>query len=119
MSVDTAPRQMSEPENHGSDSVAPRAVDWGNPRVAAILTAAAKCFSRKGFSTTTLAEIGKELGLRKSIVHYYFASKAALIHEVQSFTYHKYLDRVREVLSSSSDTSQQGRAMDALRSLWE
>jgi AcrR family transcriptional regulator len=94
-------------------------VDWNNTRVAAILNAAAKCFARKGFSATTLAEIGKELGLRKSIVHYYFASKAALIHEVQSFTYHKYLDKVRDVLASSRETSGGGRAMDALKSLWE
>jgi len=118
MSADTAMRQI-EPEGRQTESVAPRAVDWGNPRVAAILNAAAKCFARKGFSSTTLAEIGKELGLRKSIVHYYFASKAALIHEVQSFTYNKYLDKVREVLSTSKETSQQGRAMDALKSLWE
>ena len=106
-------------EHPSSDSVAPRAVDWANPRVAAILNAAAKCFARKGFSATTLAEIGKELGLRKSIVHYYFASKAALIHEVQSFTYNKYLERVREVLATTKETSHEGRAMDALRSLWE
>lgn len=119
MSAETAVNQAFEPEDRLTDSVAPRAVDWNNPRVAAILNAAAKCFARKGFSSTTLAEIGKELGLRKSIVHYYFASKAALIHEVQSFTYNKYLDKVREVLSTSKETSQQGRAMDALKSLWE
>lgn len=119
MSVESAV-QTHDPEGRPvSDSVAPRAVDWNNPRVAAILTAAAKCFARKGFSSTTLAEIGKELGLRKSIVHYYFASKAALIHEVQAFTYHKYLDKVREVLAQSKETSGGGRAMDAMKSLWE
>jgi len=117
MSAESAIR--IDAEGQETESVAPRAVDWANPRVAAILTAAAKCFARKGFSATTLAEIGKELGLRKSIVHYYFASKAALIHEVQSYTYHKYLDKVREVLAASRETSQEGRAMDALRSLWE
>ena len=100
-------------------SAAPRAVDWENPRVAAILAAAAKCFSRKGFSATTLAEIGKELGLRKSIVHYYFASKAALIHEVQSYTYRKYLDRVREAIAVSTDDPPARRARAALESLWE
>jgi AcrR family transcriptional regulator len=92
-----------------------RTVDWENPRVAAILMAAAKCFARKGFSATTLAEIGKELGLRKSIVHYYFASKAALIHEVQSFTYRKYLEQVRESISSGAE----GGAQAALQSLWD
>jgi AcrR family transcriptional regulator len=118
MSADTA-LKIAEDDETAGDSVAPRAVDWNNPRVAAILQAAAKCFARKGFSATTLAEIGKELGLRKSIVHYYFASKAALIHEVQSFTYNRYLDRVREALDRSKETTQEGRAMDALKSLWE
>src|SRR5690349_10251242 len=119
MSVESAVQTSDLDARSNADSLAPRAVDWNNPRVAAILTAAAKCFARKGFSATTLAEIGKELGLRKSIVHYYFASKAALIHEVQAFTYHKYLDKVREVLAQSKETSGGGRAMDAMKSLWE
>jgi AcrR family transcriptional regulator len=54
------------PETPVEEGAAPRSSDWENPRVAAILAAAAKCFARKGFSATTLAEIGKELGLRKS-----------------------------------------------------
>jgi AcrR family transcriptional regulator len=66
-----------------------------------------------------LAEIGKELGLRKSIVHYYFASKAALIHEVQSFTYRKFLDRVREATASAGDATGAARARRALEALWE
>jgi AcrR family transcriptional regulator len=102
--------------NREENGAAPRAVDWENPRVAAILSAAAKCFSRKGFSATTLAEIGKELGLRKSIVHYYFASKAALIHEVQSYTYHRYLDRVKEAILADSSGN---KAVNALTSLWD
>jgi AcrR family transcriptional regulator len=116
MSAETALKIAEDDETTG-DSVAPRAVDWNNPRVAAILQAAAKCFARKGFSATTLAEIGKELGLRKSIVHYYFASKAALIHEVQSFTYHRYLDRLKEAIRNGDGSSQQ--ATDALRALWD
>jgi len=108
-----------ESTDSSNTTTAPRAVDWENPRVAAILTAAAKCFSRSGFSATTLAEIGKELGLRKSIVHYYFASKAALIHEVQSFTYRKFLDRVREATASAGDATGAARARRALEALWE
>lgn len=104
--------------NPKENPAAPRSADWENPRVAAILAAAAKCFARKGFSATTLAEIGKELGLRKSIVHYYFASKAALIHEVQSYSYHKYLDRVKEAIKGSGEGSTH-RATNALRSLWD
>jgi AcrR family transcriptional regulator len=107
------------PEANGDAAAQPRSVDWENPRVAAILSAAAKCFARKGFSATTLAEIGKELGLRKSIVHYYFASKAALIHEVQSYTYHKYLDRVKEAIRAAGEADSKQRMMSALRSLWD
>jgi AcrR family transcriptional regulator len=116
MPESTPEKEATLAEENGA---APRAVDWDNPRVAAILAAAAKCFSRKGFSATTLAEIGKELGLRKSIVHYYFASKAALIHEVQSFTYHKHLDRVKEAIRVKSDESPTRRTTAALQSLWE
>jgi AcrR family transcriptional regulator len=115
--VDPAAQQLppinEQPKDNGAT---PRSVDWNNPRVAAILDAAAKCFSRKGFSATTLAEIGKELGLRKSIVHYYFASKAALIHEVQSYTYQKYLDRVKDAISGAAGDSDRARV--AMRALW-
>src|SRR6186713_3747461 len=93
-----------------------RSADWENPRVASILSAAAKCFARKGFTATTLAEIGKELGLRKSIVHYYFASKAALIHEVQSYTYQKYLDRVKEAIQAAGSSGDPAHV--AMRALW-
>lgn len=108
--------QHHHPEPHVEETdPTPRTVDWNNPRVAAILEAAAKCFARKGFSATTLAEIGKELGLRKSIVHYYFASKAALIHEVQSYTYHKYLERVRDAVRSDVP----GVSAHGIHALWE
>ena len=114
MMEDTPSTNAETQEN----ATAPRAVDWQNPRVAAILSAAATCFARKGFSATTLAEIGKELGLRKSIVHYYFASKAALIHEVQSFTYHKFLDRLRDALQPGAEGAAAG-GLAALNALWE
>jgi AcrR family transcriptional regulator len=116
--METAQAIASEPKagiSMDSQATLP-AVDWDNPRVAAILSAAAKCFARRGFHTTTLAEIGKELGLRKSIVHYYFASKAALVQEVQSFSYKLTLRGIREALSSQSTA----RSLeDALGSLWK
>src|ERR1044071_7375340 len=113
MNTETVATARKPNEENGSA----RRADWDNPRVASILSAAAKCFARKGFTATTLAEIGKELGLRKSIVHYYFASKAALIHEVQSFTYHRYLDKLKEAIRNGDGSPQQ--ATDALRALWD
>ena len=101
--MSTPALDLTTPENRDSErpltqSEFPRSVNWSNPRVAAILETAAKCFSKGGFTTTTLADIGKELGLRKSIVHYYFTSKATLVREVQSYAYGRYLDVIRAIL---------------------
>src|SRR5215208_8259823 len=109
---------VRKPAEENGEKPQQRSADWNNPRVAAILDAAAKCFARKGFTATTLAEIGKELGLRKSIVHYYFASKAALIHEVQSFSYHRYLERVKDSIKATGDNPAE-RSRNALVALWD
>jgi AcrR family transcriptional regulator len=114
-SVQTVPTTNTETPSNGAGK---RPVDWDNPRVAEILGAAAKCFAKRGFDATTLAEIGKELGLRKSVVHYYFASKSALIHEVQSFMQRRHLEQVRASIRASHDGSKQ-RMVTALESLWE
>jgi AcrR family transcriptional regulator len=99
----------------------PRSVNWKNKRVAAILETAASCFSRGGFTSTTLADIGRELGLRKSIVHYYFASKSALVREVQSFAYGHFIDTVRGALMLamplSAGPENEGRTIGAERPL--
>jgi AcrR family transcriptional regulator len=103
--MSTAALDLTAPETRDSErpqSEFPRSVNWYNPRVAAILETAARCFSKGGFTTTTLADIGKELGLRKSIVHYYFTSKATLVREVQSFAYGQYLEVIRGTLLGSS-----------------
>lgn len=107
----------------------PHSVNWGNPRVAAILEAAAHCFSQRGFTATTLADIGRELGLRKSIVHYYFTSKATLVQEVQSFAYGRYLQVIRSALAGAGlsispesgvilTPADSGGLTKGLRSLW-
>lgn len=116
---------MSEPDiaalTH-SDSEAPpsersRAVDWNKPRVAAILAAAARCFARSGFETTT-AEIAKELGVPKSIIYHYFDNKTALIQEVQRYAYHQHLQKVKEALTAAGLATGR-RAIDGLRALWQ
>jgi AcrR family transcriptional regulator len=97
--------------------------------VAAILEAAAHCFSQRGFTATTLADIGRELGLRKSIVHYYFTSKATLVQEVQSFAYGRYLQVIRSALAGGGLTvtdssveltpSEPNSLTRGLQSLWD
>lgn len=93
----------------------PRVTKSDHPRVAAILETAASCFSKGGFTATTLADIGKELGLRKSIVHYYFASKGALVHEVQRLAQARHHQIVRQAV----DQGDSGRRLpEVFKDLW-
>ena len=47
-----------------------------------ILTAAAKLFGTKGYSETTLADIGAEAGTYAGSLYYYFPSKESIVEEV-------------------------------------
>jgi AcrR family transcriptional regulator len=49
---------------------------------AAILRAAAKVFATRGYSLTTLAEIGAEAGTHAGSLYYYFPSKESIVEEV-------------------------------------
>jgi AcrR family transcriptional regulator len=114
-SLDTS-TSLTSPDAKASARDPRRQVDWSKPRVAAILDAAAKCFARTGFETTT-AEIAKELGVPKSIIYHYFDNKDALIQEVQRYTYTKNLERLKELLDGASSASGK-EALDVLRALW-
>ncbi len=109
--LDTQPQVRPTDSTPAPSGRFPRAVNWSNPRVSAILEIAAQCFSVGGFTTTTLSDIGRGLGLRKSIVHYYFMSKATLVREVQSYAYGQYLDILREVLSGEEESTEPGAAL--------
>jgi AcrR family transcriptional regulator len=83
-----------------------------------IAEAAARCFARHGFVRTSVREIAQEVGLTKSMIHYYFPSKAALILEVKRRLYQRYLSRAQQTLASvEADPARRGAA--ALRSMWE
>lgn len=93
----------------------PRHSDWQNPRVVQILDAASRCFSRDGFSNTTVQQIAREAGLTKSMIHYYFESKQVLILELQAFVHERYFRRVQAKLDALATGSE-----DKLKeALWE
>ena len=75
-----------------------RSADWTNPRVVQILDAASRCFEQRGFAATTVQEIADEAGLTKSMIHYYFENKQALIGELQTFVYDSYMHKVESRL---------------------
>ena len=93
----------------------PRHSDWQNPRVVQILDAASRCFSRDGFSNTTVQQIAREAGLTKSMIHYYFESKHVLILELQAFVHERYFRRVQTKLEALGPGSEK-RLQEAL---WE
>lgn len=95
-----------------------RAADWTNPRVVQILDAAARCFEKKGFASTTIQEIADEAGMTKSMIHYYFENKQALIGELQAFVYERYLHKVRARLAELGSETE-GRAHEALSQAFE
>jgi len=95
-----------------------RTVDWTNPRVVQILDASSRCFAKSGFAATTTQEIADEAGLTKSMIHYYFESKQALISELQAFVYDRHLHRVEARLAALG-TGAEGRAYDALSAAYE
>lgn len=83
-----------------------------------IAEAAARCFARHGFVRTSVREIAQEVGLTKSMIHYYFPSKAALILEVKRRLYQRYLARAQQTLAhAEGDPAKRGAI--ALRSMWE
>lgn len=97
---------------------APRAVDRTNPRVVQILDAASRCFARSGFAATTTQQIADEAGMTKSMIHYYFENKQALIGELQAFVYDRYLQRVETRLAELGPATE-GRAYEALKGAYE
>jgi len=115
----TGPAAASQSGEHrvSESGEFPRVTKSDHPRVAAILETAASCFSKGGFTATTLADIGKELGLRKSIVHYYFASKGALVHEVQRLAQARHHQIVRQAVDEG-DSAEPRRLPEVFRALW-
>jgi AcrR family transcriptional regulator len=86
--------------------------------VVQILDAASRCFSRDGFSNTTVQQIAREAGLTKSMIHYYFESKQVLILELQAFVHERYFRRVQQKLEQLGPDSE-ARLQEALWELYE
>jgi AcrR family transcriptional regulator len=95
-----------------------RSTDWTNPRVVQILDAASRCFAKNGFAATTTQEIADEAGVTKSMIHYYFENKQALIGELQGFVYDRYLHKVETRLGELG-AGTEGRIYEALKQAFE
>lgn len=114
--LDLEPIHLS-PQSGLVETSAARSKAMRNPRVRGLIEAAAHCFAERGVGATTLADISRELGLRKSIIHYYFDNKDALLERVQEYSSDQYLRVLKESLASpGSSTPGQGR--QGLERVW-
>jgi AcrR family transcriptional regulator len=73
------------------------------PRAQAILNATAKLIADRGVAETTVSEVGRAMSMRKSVVHYYFENKQALVNAVQGLAERRLLTRVQAALHPADD----------------
>lgn len=62
-----------------------------------ILAAAARVFARKGYASTTMVDIAKEMGVSKGILYYQFRSKQELVVATRSEASGSAADRLEEI----------------------
>ena len=79
--------------------MAPRP-DVSEERKAEIVDAAARVFSRKGFTGARMDDIVTESGLSKGLLYWYFKSKDAIIVAIMERLFKPELDRVRQLASA-------------------
>jgi AcrR family transcriptional regulator len=67
----------------------------------AILQAARRCISERGYAAATIAEIAAEAGVSRGLLHYYFRSKEQLVAQVVRAGTEAYLDLLETVFARS------------------
>ena len=78
-----------------------------------ILNAAIKIFANKGYQYATIAEIAKEAGISKGLIHFYFESKLDLILSViLSFLEHVNMINAKKLIDANSP-------VDSLKAVFE
>ncbi len=61
-----------------------------------ILEAAKRCLARYGFEKLTMDDVGREVGLNKASLYYYYRSKEALVSDVLTSEAKVYIDSLRK-----------------------
>lgn len=75
-----------------------------------ILQAASQCFARFGFSKTTMEDIGRQVGLNKASIYYYYKNKEAIFTEIIEEEGQAVLDSLQERISGIPDWDEQIQA---------
>jgi len=74
-----------------------------------LIDAAATVLTERGYASTSMRAVADEAGLRLSLVHYHFGSKAGLLTAVMDSMTDRLLDRQREMFTDGRAFSAQWR----------
>ena len=85
--------------------MAPRP-DVSEERKTEIVNAAARVFSRKGFSGARMDDIVSESGLSKGLLYWYFKSKDAIIVAIMDRLFNPEMDRIRRLASANGTAAE-------------
>lgn len=69
-------------------------------RKSQILEAARRCLSRYGFEKMTMDDVGREVGLNKASLYYYYKNKDAIVTDVLTSEASQYIDALRAKVES-------------------
>lgn len=75
-----------------------------------ILSAACEVVSELGFKSLRIADVAKRAGASTGTVHYYFATKTALMHAAFEWNFERSLVRRRPILAATADPRERLRA---------
>ena len=64
-----------------------------------IMKTALTLFAKKGFYSTTIADIAKEMGMSVGNMYNYFSSKETLAKELLIYTSSKFGDEIKKLMS--------------------
>jgi AcrR family transcriptional regulator len=80
----------------------------------AILQAARRCISEKGYAAATIAEIAAEAGVSRGLLHYYFKSKEELLAQVVQVGTDAYVEPLVSMFARSESTDDLARELVVL-----
>jgi AcrR family transcriptional regulator len=87
----------------------------GRPRsdekAQAILQAARRCISERGYAAATIAEIAAEAGVSRGLLHYYFNSKEELLAQVVRSATDAYLTLMESMFGQSDSADDLARVL--------
>lgn len=79
------------------------------PKKDEIIKSATKLFYEKGYHSTTMSDLAKEVGTTKAAIYYYFKGKEELLVRIYEETIRDSVEQISEIADSSVSTTEKIR----------